>query len=46
MVTANQQSTVYINTNKKKQYKHNTKESHQTKREENKRRPTKTNSKN
>ena len=47
MVTANQKSTIDTHTNKKKQSKHNTKESHQTTREVNKRRgkkrPTKTN---
>ena len=34
MVTANQKSTIDIHTNKKKQPKHNTKDSHQTTREE------------
>ena len=36
MVTKNQKSAVYIHTNKKKQPKHNIKDSHQTVREENK----------
>ena len=36
MVTANQKSTIDTYTNKKKQPKHNTKDSHQTTREENK----------
>ena len=36
MVTANKKSTIDIQTNKKKQSKHNTKDSHQTTREEGK----------
>ena len=49
-VTANQKSTIDTQTNKKKQSKYNTKYSHQTTREENKRRrgekrPRKTNPK-
>ena len=38
MVTANQKSVIDIYTKKKKESKHNTKESHQITREENKRR--------
>ena len=50
MVTANQKSTTVTHANKKKQFKHNTKEGPQTVREENKKRrqekrPTKTNQK-
>ena len=50
MVTANQKSKIDIHTKKKKEYKHNTKVSHQITREENKigrgeERPTKTNPK-
>ena len=37
MVTANQKSTIDIHTKKKKESKHNTKDSHQITREENKR---------
>ena len=37
-ISANQKSTIYTQTNKKNQLKYNTKESHQTKRGENKRR--------
>ena len=37
MVTRNQKSTIDTHTNKKKQFEHNTKDNHQTKREENKR---------
>ena len=37
-ITANQKSTIGTQTNKKNQLKYNTKESHQTKRGENKRR--------
>ena len=37
-ITANQKSTIDIHTNKKNQFKHNTKDSHQTRRGENKRR--------
>ena len=49
-VTANQKSTIDTHTNKKKQHKYNTKDSHQTTRGENERkreekRPTKTNPK-
>ena len=50
MVTTNQKSTRDIHTKKKKESKHNTKDSHQITREEHKRgreekRPTKTNPK-
>ena len=50
MVIVNQKYTIDTYINKKKQYKHNTKDSHQTIREENKRRreekrPTKINPK-
>ena len=50
MVTANQKSTIDTHRNRKKQYKCNTKDSHQTTREANRKRreekrPTKTNSK-
>ena len=49
MVTENQKSTTDKHMYKKKQSKHNTKDSHQTTREQNKRReekrPTKTNPK-
>ena len=38
MVTANQKSTIDMHTNKKKQSKHNTKDSHQTTRGKNTRR--------
>ena len=38
MVTANQKSTIDTHTNKKKQSKHNTTDSHQIRTEENKRR--------
>ena len=37
MVTANQKSKIDIHTKKKKEYKHNTKDSHQITRNENKR---------
>ena len=36
MVTTNQKSVIYLHTKKKKESKHNTKESHQITREENK----------
>ena len=50
MVTANQKSAIGIHTKKKKESKHNNKDSHQITREENKRgreekKPTKTNPK-
>ena len=37
MVTANQKSIIYTHTKKKKESKHNTEDSHQITREENKR---------
>ena len=42
MVTANQKSTIDTHTKKIKQPKHNTEDSHQTTREENKRREERT----
>ena len=45
-VTANQKSTIDTQTNKKNQLKYNTKESHQTRRGENKRREGKKSNKN
>ena len=50
MATTNQKSIIDTHTKKKKQYKHNTKDSHQITREENKigreeKRPAKTNPK-